>query len=238
METRQTPVPSSQGSAQPDSPEPIFLPPSALQPPLAHSQEAQLLSHITAYTQPFDSETAVPSFSLTPSPARELSVLPQGNHPVAIPTVDLHIFPSHSFPLPSLCPASSSRSVSYDPGAIAMVNSLPAPSGWPCMARTSEPPAFDARSQQSVQPGFPEQQSSHHWTPLQQQDRRVVPAGPQLQLAMRWTVPDTAQSIAFALKGDIDGLKYLFGRGLASPSDVSYSRGFSLIRVSYYPCLT
>ncbi|KAK3897890.1 ankyrin [Staphylotrichum tortipilum] len=36
---------------------------------------------------------------------------------------------------------------------------------------------------------------------------------------MRWTVPDTAQSITFALRGDIDGLKDLFGRGLASPSD-------------------
>ncbi|KAK3899545.1 ankyrin repeat-containing domain protein [Staphylotrichum tortipilum] len=36
---------------------------------------------------------------------------------------------------------------------------------------------------------------------------------------MQWTVPDTALSIAFALKGDIDGLKYLFSKGLASPSD-------------------
>ncbi|KAK3326996.1 hypothetical protein B0T19DRAFT_441023 [Cercophora scortea] len=32
-------------------------------------------------------------------------------------------------------------------------------------------------------------------------------------------VPDTAQSIAFALKGNIDGLKDLFSRRLASPRD-------------------
>ncbi len=223
METRQTPVPSNQGSAQPDSPDPIFsFPPSASQPPPAQS------------------------FSPTPSPPRELSVhqpgeiLPQGNHPIAIPTGDSDVFPPHSFRLPSLSAASISRSVSYDPGAIAMVNSLPAPSGRPCAAWTSEPSAFDAesspvdrRNQQSVQPGFPEHQSSHPWTPLQQQDHKVVPAGPQLQLAMRWTVPDTAQSIAFALKGDIDGLKDLFSRGLASPSDVSVSRGFSLMRVGF-----
>jgi hypothetical protein len=156
METRQIRVPSNQISTQSDSLEPIFsLPPSASQPPPAQS------------------------FSPTPSPPRELSlhqlgeILPQGNHPVAVPTG-------------------------------AMVNSFPAPSGRPWTVWTSEPSAFDAesspvarRNQQSVQP-------------LQQQDHRAVPAEPQLQLPMRWTVPDTAQSIAFALKGNIDGLKYLF----------------------------
>ena len=55
--------------------------------------------------------------------------------------------------------------------------------------------------------------------------------GPQLQLAMRRRVPDTAQSISFALKGNIAGLKYLCSQGLASPRDVSDSRGFSLMRV-------
>ncbi|KAK6857543.1 ankyrin repeat containing protein [Apiospora arundinis] len=43
--------------------------------------------------------------------------------------------------------------------------------------------------------------------------------GPQFQLAMQIRVPDTAQSIAFAMKGDTEGLKQLFSRGLASPGD-------------------
>jgi hypothetical protein len=55
--------------------------------------------------------------------------------------------------------------------------------------------------------------------------------GPQLQLPTQMKVPDTAQSIRFAMKGDIDGLMYLFSQGLASPRDVSNSRGFSLVRV-------
>ena len=55
--------------------------------------------------------------------------------------------------------------------------------------------------------------------------------GPQFQLPIQIKVPDTAQSIWFAMNGDIDGLKYLFRQGLASPRDVSYSRGFSLVRV-------
>lgn len=55
--------------------------------------------------------------------------------------------------------------------------------------------------------------------------------GPQLQLPTETKVPDTAQSIQFAVKGNIDGLKHLFSQGLASPRDVSSSRGFSLVRV-------
>ncbi|KAH6618125.1 ankyrin repeat-containing domain protein [Chaetomium sp. MPI-SDFR-AT-0129] len=38
----------------------------------------------------------------------------------------------------------------------------------------------------------------------------------------------------FALKGNINGLKDLFLRGLGSPRDVSYSRGFSLLRWALY----
>lgn len=58
---------------------------------------------------------------------------------------------------------------------------------------------------------------------------------PQLQLAMRWTISDTAPSVMFALKGNIKGLQDLFLRGLGSPRDVSYSRGFSLLRVRTTP---
>jgi hypothetical protein len=55
--------------------------------------------------------------------------------------------------------------------------------------------------------------------------------GPQLQLPIQIRVPDTAQSVRFAMKGDINGLKYLFSLGLATPRDVSNSRGFSLVMV-------
>lgn len=59
-------------------------------------------------------------------------------------------------------------------------------------------------------------------------------AGPQLQLSTTRRVPDTSQSITFAMQGNIEGLKYLFSQGLASPRDVSDSRGFSLMRVSLF----
>lgn len=58
----------------------------------------------------------------------------------------------------------------------------------------------------------------------------------QPQLMGQLIVPDTAQSIQFAIKGDISGLNYLFSQGLASPRDVSTSRGFSLLRVGVGPC--
>lgn len=51
------------------------------------------------------------------------------------------------------------------------------------------------------------------------------------QLSPRRMVSDAAQSIRLAIIGDIDGLKYLFGKGLASPLDVSHSREFTLVRV-------
>ncbi|KZL70489.1 ankyrin repeat containing protein [Colletotrichum tofieldiae] len=57
---------------------------------------------------------------------------------------------------------------------------------------------------------------------------------PQLQLPMQREVPDTAPSIRYALEGNIRGLCHLFQTGLASPVDVSYSRGYSLIRWALY----
>jgi hypothetical protein len=55
----------------------------------------------------------------------------------------------------------------------------------------------------------------------------------QLQLSVRRKVADTAKSIWFAMKGDIDGLKRLFSEGLASPEEVSNSRGLSLLGVGF-----
>lgn len=98
--------------------------------------------------------------------------------------------------------------------------------------RDAESRQIDELNQESVQPGFAKQQSSCPWKPLHQRNRSV-PTGLQLQLTMQCRVPDTAQSITFALKGNIDGLKDLFSRGLASPRDVSESRGFSLMRVGF-----
>lgn len=56
--------------------------------------------------------------------------------------------------------------------------------------------------------------------------------GPQILLSTLRRIPDTAQCVNFALNGNIDGLKDLFIRGLASPRDVSSTRGYSILRVS------
>ncbi|EEP77276.1 predicted protein [Uncinocarpus reesii 1704] len=47
-------------------------------------------------------------------------------------------------------------------------------------------------------------------------------------------VPDSAQCVNLAVKGDIEGLKHLFSRGLASPRDISTTRGYSLLRWALY----
>lgn len=59
--------------------------------------------------------------------------------------------------------------------------------------------------------------------------------GPQFQLSTTRRIPDDSQSIAFAMQGNIDGLKYLFSQGLVGPRDVSNSRGFTLMRVRLVP---
>lgn len=56
--------------------------------------------------------------------------------------------------------------------------------------------------------------------------------GPQFQLSTLRRVPDNAPAVLFASSGNIEGLKDLFQRGLASPRDVSETRGYSLLRVS------
>ena len=55
--------------------------------------------------------------------------------------------------------------------------------------------------------------------------------GPQFELSSLRRVPDSAQCVNFALNGNIEGLKDLFRRGLASPRDVSTTRGYSVLRV-------
>ncbi len=57
---------------------------------------------------------------------------------------------------------------------------------------------------------------------------------PQFQSTTSRRILDPSQSIAFAMQGNIEGLKYLFGQGLALPGDVSDSRGYTLLRVCHY----
>ena len=56
--------------------------------------------------------------------------------------------------------------------------------------------------------------------------------GPDYELSSLRRVPDTAQCVNFALNGNIEGLRDLFNRGMASPRDVSSTRGYSILRVS------
>ncbi|KAG8419419.1 hypothetical protein J3458_004287 [Metarhizium acridum] len=58
--------------------------------------------------------------------------------------------------------------------------------------------------------------------------------GPSLQLRTLRGVPDNAQCVNFALNGNMDGLKFLFRQGLASPRDVSTTRGYSILRWALY----
>lgn len=58
--------------------------------------------------------------------------------------------------------------------------------------------------------------------------------GPSLCLDVLRRIPDSSQSVDFAQKGDIRGLKHLFRHGLASPRDISSSRGYSLLRWALY----
>lgn len=58
--------------------------------------------------------------------------------------------------------------------------------------------------------------------------------GPQFELSTLRRVSDSAQCVNFALNGNIDGLKDLFKRGLASPRDVSTTRGYSVLRWAMY----
>lgn len=62
--------------------------------------------------------------------------------------------------------------------------------------------------------------------------------GPQMSLSTLRRIPDSAKCVNFALNGNIDGLKDLFVRGLASPRDVSSTRGYSILRVSTLPVAT
>lgn len=56
--------------------------------------------------------------------------------------------------------------------------------------------------------------------------------GPSLQLRSYRHVPDSAPAVNYTMNGNITALRALFAQGLASPVDISYTRGYSLLRVS------
>ena len=58
--------------------------------------------------------------------------------------------------------------------------------------------------------------------------------GPHFELSTLRRVPDSAQCVNFALNGNINGLKDLFKKGLASPRDVSTTKGYSVLRLLKY----
>ncbi|KAK4203616.1 hypothetical protein QBC40DRAFT_21245 [Triangularia verruculosa] len=58
--------------------------------------------------------------------------------------------------------------------------------------------------------------------------------GPSLHLETYRRIPDSSQAVDLAQKGNIRGLQHLFKNGLASPRDVSTSRGYTLLRWALY----
>ena len=101
-------------------------------------------------------------------------------------------------------------------------------------------PLFSPKcSSQQCQKGQVPRVSLEYWFPLGFFWSQIVSLqagfsqnlGPHFQLKTLRRVPDSAPCVNFALEGNIDALKDLFVRGLASPQDVSSTRGYSLLRV-------
>lgn len=74
--------------------------------------------------------------------------------------------------------------------------------------------------------------ASIFWSKILQVEASYQAAtGPSLQLRTYRHVPDSAPAVNYTINGNIDALKALFAQGLASPIDVSDTRGYSLLRV-------
>lgn len=104
-------------------------------------------------------------------------------------------------------------------------------------------PAFSPRcTLDTCQKSRASQVSLEYWFPIGFWSSTIVRmqvgyqpnVGSLLQLDTLRRVPDTAQCVNFALNGDIEGLKYLFTHGLASPRDISTTRGYSVLRWALY----
>ena len=55
--------------------------------------------------------------------------------------------------------------------------------------------------------------------------------GPELVLRVPRVVPDNAPALFYAVQGDIEGIKSLFSKGLASPYDVALDSGRTALHV-------
>ncbi|KAK0701881.1 ankyrin repeat-containing protein-like protein [Lasiosphaeria miniovina] len=107
-------------------------------------------------------------------------------------------------------------------------------SGWPFLSAKCDSAACTGQRTSSV--------SLEYWFPLGICWSQIVRfslayetnVGPSLQLNTLRRVPDSSQCVSFALEGNIDGLKSLFNRGLASSRDVSSTRGYTLLRWALY----
>lgn len=57
-------------------------------------------------------------------------------------------------------------------------------------------------------------------------------SGRSLQIRTFRRIPGSSPAVNHSVNGDIDALKRLFSQGMASPNDVSNTRGYSLLRAS------
>ena len=106
--------------------------------------------------------------------------------------------------------------------------------GLPFMNSECDTPSCEKsqKSQISVEYWFP---LGFVWSKILRVQLTYQPhIGPHFDLTTLRRVPDSAQCVNFALNGNIDGLKDLFRRGLASPRDVSTTRGYSVLRWAMY----
>ncbi|GKU22961.1 unnamed protein product [Fusarium langsethiae] len=69
---------------------------------------------------------------------------------------------------------------------------------------------------------------------LQIQATYQAATGPSLQLRTYRHVPDSAPAVNYVMNGNITALRALFAQGLASPVDISDTRGYSLLRWAIY----
>ena len=62
------------------------------------------------------------------------------------------------------------------------------------------------------------------------------PAGSlNMLMQMPYIRPDTSKIFYLVTAGDVEGIKLIFKRGLASPNDVSDTFGYSVLYVSIIP---
>jgi hypothetical protein len=57
--------------------------------------------------------------------------------------------------------------------------------------------------------------------------------GPGVPLSMPRVIPDNAPVLTFAVQGNLDGIKSLFSKGIASPYDVALSNGRTALHVCW-----